>query len=170
MAGCYQVTKLILRVTEVIFALIAFSAAGWLLNTGATGDSDFGLLKHSSVAFMVFTGVTAFLIAALYSFSFCVAKLQSTLWGIVEVVINAIWVVFWLAAAASFAAEPACKPSSIYSGNSICNAFLASQAFAWLSWFLWIASLVFSILDWRSGDVGSKRYPMGSAPQSSVQM
>lgn len=172
MASCYHITKLILRVAQVIFALIAFATAGWLLDTGATGSSDFGLLKQSSVSFMVFTGVLAFLISLVYSISFCVPRMQSALWGLVEVVINALWVVFWLAAAAAFAAEPACKPSSVYTGNQICNAFLASQAFAWLSWFLWIASLIFSILDWRSGEGvgGGKRYPMGSAPQSSVQM
>jgi len=38
--------------------------------------------------------------------------LQRTLLGLVEVVLNGLWVVFWLSAAASFAAEPLCKPSS----------------------------------------------------------
>jgi uncharacterized membrane protein YgcG len=97
-------------------------------------------------------GVTGFLIAIWYTLVSCVEGLQRTFWGLIEVIINGIWVVFWLAAAASLAAFAPCKPSQASLGTfSDCDKFLASQAFAWMSWLLWCASLVISFLDMRQG-------------------
>jgi hypothetical protein len=99
---------------------------------------------------MVFTGVTAFIIAIFYSVVSCVEGLQRTFWGIIEVVINAIWVIFWMAGAGSFAAYAGCKPDMQLINE--CDKLYASQAFAWLSWLLWVGSLIISVVDWRRGE------------------
>lgn len=102
---------------------------------------------------MVFTGVTGFLIAIFYAIVCCVEGLKRTFSGVAEVFVNALWVVFWVAAAASFAAYQPCKPKNIQVDVfSKCDVFLASEAFAWLSWFLWIASLGISIVEMRRGE------------------
>ena len=128
---------------QVVFALIAFAVAAWL-NNNAVG------IPYPQVRFMIFTGVTAFLLALFYSVVSCVEGLQRTFWGIIEVVINALWVIFWMAGAGSFAAYSGCKPD-IQAMNE-CDKLYASQAFAWLSWLLWIGSLVISVVDWRRGE------------------
>ncbi|KAF8065806.1 Fbxo31 [Scenedesmus sp. PABB004] len=158
MASCLNVSKLGLRVLQIVFALISFASAASLYN-GYT-------LRTSYVQFMVFTGVMAFLIAIFYAVVCCVEGLKRTFSGVVEVFVNALWVVFWLAAAGAFAAWAECKPRSIDVRTfTRCDVFLASEAFAWLSWFLWIGSFVISIIDMRRGEGltgGAKRYPMGN--------
>lgn len=102
---------------------------------------------------MVFTGVMAFLIAIFYSAVSCAEGLQPTFSGtFIEVGVTAIWVIFWLAAAASFASYRACSPRQIKTTQlTFCDVFLASQAFAWLSWLLWIISLVIAVVEMRRG-------------------
>lgn len=159
MASCVAVSKLGLRIVEIVFALIAFAAAASLYN----GYEDY---KVSFVQFMVFTGVMGFLIAIFYAIVCCVEGLKRTFSGLLEVMVNALWVIFWLAAAASFAAYQPCKiKDADYAKITKCDVFLASQAFAWLSWFLWIGSLMISVIDMRNGEGltgGAKRYPMGN--------
>eukprot|EP00878_Enallax_costatus_P000829 GHUV01000955.1.p1 GENE.GHUV01000955.1~~GHUV01000955.1.p1 ORF type:complete len:157 (+),score=29.31 GHUV01000955.1:229-699(+) len=144
--------KLALRIMEIIFALIAFASAASLYNSWT--------LRASYVQFMVFTGVVAFIIAIFYSAVSCAEGLQPTFSGtLIEVAVNAIWVIFWLAAAASFASYAPCSPKQVRTDKlSFCDVFLASEAFAWLSWFFWIASLIVSIIEMRRGS-GAKRYP-----------
>jgi magnesium-transporting ATPase (P-type) len=155
---CLSVSKLGLRIVQVIFALIAFASAASLYNGW--------YLRESYVQFMVFTGVMAFLLALFYSIVSCVEGLQRTFSGVLEVFVNVLWVIFWLAAAGSFAAYSGCKPRQISTTHfTKCDVFLASQAFAWLSWFLWIGSLIISIVEMRNGEGltgGAKRYPMGT--------
>jgi hypothetical protein len=149
------------QTTQILFALIAFAASAWLLNNldYSTGNWP----PVASLRFMVFTGVTAFLISIFYLVVSCVEGLQRTFWGLVEVVINALWALFWMAAAAAFASYWSCKPGNVdFSAFTQCDQFLASQAFAWLSWFMWLGSLVVSIIDMRRGEGitgGPKRYP-----------
>jgi hypothetical protein len=102
---------------------------------------------------MVFTGVFAWLLAILYSVVSCVEALQRKLWGIPEMVVNSVWVLFWMAAAAAFAADGRCKPSQldVQAPFTECNAFLAAEAFAWMSFFAWVPSLAISVIDWRRG-------------------
>jgi hypothetical protein len=159
MAGCLHVTKLGLRIVEIVFALIAFAAAASLYNS-------YDFYKVSFVQFMVFTGVMGFLISLFYSIVSCVEGLKRTFSGLIEVILNVLWVIFWLAAAASFAAYQPCKvKDATFVAITKCDVFIASQAFAWLSWFLWIGSLWISIMEMRSGEGltgGAKRYPMGN--------
>lgn len=134
-----------LCVLQIIFALIAFAAAASLYNTHG--------YKYSFVQFMVFTGVMGFLIAIFYAIVHCVEGLRRTFSGVVEVFVSALWVIFWLAAAASFAAYMPCKYKDADMGDiSKCDLFLASQAFGWLSWLLWMGSLLFAIIDMRQGE------------------
>jgi predicted neutral ceramidase superfamily lipid hydrolase len=148
----WQRGKLALRIIEIVFALISFAAAASLFNSWA--------LRAPYVQFMVFTGVMAFIIAIFFSAVSCTEGLQPTFSGtLIEVIINAIWVVFWLAAAGSFADHAPCSPRDVQTtAFTRCNTFLASEAFAWLSWLLWIASLVVAVVEMRRGS-GAKRYP-----------
>lgn len=131
---------------QIVFALIAFAAAASLYNS-------YEGYKVSFVQFMVFTGVMGFLISIFYAIVCCVEGLKRTFSGLIEVMVNALWVIFWLAAAASFAAYQPCKiKDAEFLKFSKCDVFLASQAFAWLSWFLWIGSLWISIIDMRNGE------------------
>lgn len=146
MAECKAVSKVILRLVQALLALVAFAASAYLQTQG---------YKWPNINFMVFTGVTGWLIAMLYTAVTCVEALQKVLMGIVEVVITAVWCIFWMAAAASFAAYAPCKsPTQLDTENpfSGCNAFLASQAFAWMSLLLWIASLAIAVVDTRRGE------------------
>jgi hypothetical protein len=192
-----------------VFALIAFAASAYLQSKGH---------RDAVVNFMVFTGVTGWLIAVFYAVVSCseasgmgmggggwgwgmggrrcapapspplrarppgapppnphpprcspAQGLQRTFWGAVEVAINAVWTVFWLAAAGAYAAFTRCRTPTVddYIAKPTyeCGAFLASQAFAWLSLLLWVPSLVISIFDVRRGEgvTGSgKRYPVGT--------
>lgn len=110
---------------------------------------------------MVFTGVTAFLLALFYMFVYVKEGLQRTFKGMTEIIVNALWTLFWLAAAASFAAAPLCKAGQYdFTQITSCDSFLASQAFAWLSFLLWIGSLIISIVDHRNGEgiAGGKQW------------
>lgn len=130
---------------QIVFALIAFAAAASLYNS-----YDY---KYSFVQFMVFTGVMGFLIAIFYAIVSCVEGLKRTFSGLLEVLVNVLWVIFWLAAAASFAAYQPCKIKDADTRQfTKCDVFLASQAFGWLSWFLWIGSLMISIIEMRNGE------------------
>lgn len=140
---CCSVLSLCL---QIVFALIAFAAAASLYN----GTEAY---KVAKVQFMVFTGVMAFLLAIFYAIVSCVEGLKRTFSGVLEVMVNGLWVIFWLAAAASFAAYPECKYAEADTRKlTRCDVFLASQAFAWLSWFLWIGSLLIAIIEMRRGE------------------
>eukprot|EP00878_Enallax_costatus_P022824 GHUV01024248.1.p1 GENE.GHUV01024248.1~~GHUV01024248.1.p1 ORF type:complete len:177 (+),score=47.95 GHUV01024248.1:32-532(+) len=163
MTSCLNVSKLVLRLAQIVFALIAFAAAASLNQNWPSLDMSI----ISAVRFMVFTGVTAFLLAIFYAIVCCVEGLKRTFSGLVEVLVNGLWVVFWLAAAASFAAYQPCKVKDFDWRYNRCDVFIAAQAFAWLSWLMWIASLAISIIEMRRGEGfsgGNKRYPMGTAP------
>lgn len=108
-----------------MLALVAFAASAYLQSKG---------YKEPKVNFMVFVGVTAWLLAMFYAVVSCSEGLQRTFWGAVEVAVNAVWVVFFLAAAASYASFKACKPSQIDITEPFteCGGWLASEAFAWM--------------------------------------
>ncbi|GBF94140.1 hypothetical protein Rsub_07127 [Raphidocelis subcapitata] len=144
-ASCYYASKLVLRVVQAVLALVAFAGAAWLQTKG---------FREPPINFMVFVGVTGWLISMLYAVVSCVEGLQRVLWGIVEAGLNALWVLFWMAGGAAFAADGRCKPSqlSLDTPFTECNAFLASEAFAWMSFLLWVPSLALAVVDWRRGE------------------
>jgi hypothetical protein len=65
-----------------------------------------------------------------------------------------VWALFWMAAAAAYAADQRCKPSQIDPSNpwGFCTQLLTSQGCAWLSWLLWMGSLALAVVDWRRGE------------------
>lgn len=149
-------TAVLLLCLQIVFALIAFAAAASLYNGGVES------YKVPKVQFMVFTGVMAFLLAIFYAIVSCVEGLKRTFSGVLEVMVNGLWCIFWLAAAASFAAYPDCKyVEADLRQVTRCDVFLASQAFAWLSWFLWIGSLLIAVIEMRRGEglTGGKKKP-----------
>ncbi|KAI8472670.1 MAG: membrane-associating domain-containing protein [Monoraphidium minutum] len=158
MASCFYASKIILRIIHAVFALIAFAASAYVQSKGHV---------EPRINFMVFVGVTAWLISMFYAIVSCSEGLQRTFWGAVEVGVNTVWVVFWLAAGAAYAAYAKCKPSQIDLDTpfAYCNAILASEAFAWMSFLLWVPSLALSVVDMRRGEGitgGGKRYPVGT--------
>lgn len=130
---------------QAVLALVAFAAAAYLQTRGH---------REPLVNFTVFVGVVGWLLAILYAVTSCVEGLQRKLWGIVEVVISALWTLFWLSAAAALAADHRCKPSQLSTKAPFteCNAWLAAQAFAWMSLLLWIPSLAMAVVEWRRGE------------------
>jgi hypothetical protein len=115
------------------------------------------------VGFMIFTGLVAWLITAFYVAVQCQEKLQRIFSGLIETVISGVWVIFWLAASASFAAINTCKPGTPMTPITMtpCNAVRASQAFGWLSWLLWVPSLAIAVIDLKNGEgmFGTRGYP-----------
>jgi hypothetical protein len=138
-------------------ALAAWAAAAWLMNT-----VDLAGYK-GRVGFMIFTGLIAWFVTAFYVFVQCNEKLQRIFSGLIEVVFTGVWVIFWLAASASFAAIDTCKPGAKIGDAALtpCNAVRASQAFGWLSFLLWVPSLAIAVIDLKNGEgmFGTRGYP-----------
>lgn len=154
-----MVAKVILRVVQLLFAMIAFACSGWLLNKG---------YKSSDVGFMTFTGVTAFVLAAWYLVVSCSETLQRVFHGVTEVVINAVWSIFFLAASAAIVAQHRCKSVHPGKSNRVCDTYLASAAFGFMSWLLWLAGIVPAVIEMRSAANSafhsSSPYQQSSAP------
>lgn len=89
----YSSPKFILRVIEIVFAIVAFSTAA---NSFATAVSPAG--------FMIFTGVVAFLLAAFFAFAYTRSSLNAKVVGKPELAINALWILFWFSASVAMAA------------------------------------------------------------------
>lgn len=140
--GCIEKSKLGLRIAQFICALVAFSAAGYLLQKGITS---------SQLGFMTFTGVTGWLITMAYLAVFCLPSLGRLLGGYVELGVAALYALFFMAASAAVTnIRPLCEPLAAIADNS-CNAFRTSEAFGWISFFLWSASVAIAVLDIKQG-------------------
>ncbi|EXJ89740.1 hypothetical protein A1O3_02807 [Capronia epimyces CBS 606.96] len=96
---------------------------------------------------------------------------------IIPVVLDALNVIFFFCAAVAMAAElgaHSCSNSSYTASNKItngshdragrCREAQASTAFLWFAWACWTASLVFSLLDARSGGVNLRTSGRRGAP------
>jgi hypothetical protein len=130
---------------QALLSLIAFAAAAYVQTKG---------FKEPHINFMVFVGVTGWLIAMFYAIVSCAEGLQRFFWGIVEVAVTGLWVLFWMAGSAAFAADQRCKIDDILDPfTSVCKTFVASEAFGWMSFLTWIPSLALAIVDWRRGEV-----------------
>lgn len=95
-------------------------------------------LHHSQV----FTGVTAWLLAAYYMFVSASGMHATIMLGVVELAINAVYCIFWLAAAA------ACSTNASWVGSTA----QASIAFGYLSWVAWMPSIYLAFQDMRKGE------------------
>lgn len=144
MAEWTRVAKLVLRSLQVLFALIAFAASAYLQTKGE---------RAPKINFMVFTGVTAWLISILYIVVSFREGLQRVFMGIVEVVVSSLWLLFFLAAAASYTAFAECRIKDVQLREfTECNAFLTSEATAWLSVLVWAPSVALAVIDLRNGE------------------
>lgn len=120
---------------------MAFSAAGYLLNKGASG---------SQLGFMTFTGVTAWLLTTIFMAAFCLPSLGRVFSGKVELIINALYGLFWMAASAAVTAiRPNCEAFAFVANS--CNASRTAEAFGWLSFLLWLVSIAVSVLEIKQG-------------------
>lgn len=140
----------VLRFFEMIFAIVAFSTVV---------DID----EISRIKFVMFTGITGFILALFFMIAYAVGVGAAR--GIIAFVLDAIWAIFWLAAAG-------CASSVLNDADSLATSKLkASVAFSWLAWFLWCISTFLSFKDWRGGVSGpAPTGPPGGIPNSSVSM
>jgi ABC-type microcin C transport system permease subunit YejE len=128
----------------VLFALIAFGTAARL--------SDHYSTKHSAVNFMIFTGFTGFLVAFWYLVVNFVERLQRIFSGLLEIVVNALYALWFLAAAAAIVDNSNfCKIRSEFGKSKECDYIRASAAFGFMSWLLWMGHVVPAIFDMRAG-------------------
>jgi Flp pilus assembly protein protease CpaA len=86
----------------------------------------------------LFTGITAMIICLIFMAFYFFGWSDNATVTLSELIINALWLIFWLAAAAAL--------SSI-TGRS--DAVKASCAFAWLTFILWTGSTVLSFKEVR---------------------
>lgn len=131
---------------QIILALIAFGCAAALVRavdgTGGTGLT-------------VFTGLTTIIICITFMVASCVKgcieRTSTQAWVITEVVLASVWTVLWLTSAAMLS-DNRWFCIFLYSidsnGNyrSACNVWRSAEAFAWLSLFASIGSIVFPAL------------------------
>lgn len=135
---------------QLIFSIITFA-----LVADYTGNSK--------INFVLFTGITAMLMCLAFLVFYLLGAADNPTLVLVELVMNAIWWVFWLAAAA-------CLADIINNGwfgyVNDGSKVQASCAFAWLTWVLWTISTGFSIkeLMGRNSARSSGNVPMGTQP------
>jgi len=112
----------------------------------------------------IFTGVTSMVICLVFLVLYFANLGDSPTIVLIELVINVIWWVFWLAAAAvmSSLVNDGQRPTWWSDGR-----INASCAFSWLTWFAWTASTVMSFLATknRSGPSGGST---PSGPQTNM--
>ncbi|KAI3428597.1 hypothetical protein D9Q98_007420 [Chlorella vulgaris] len=140
----------ILRFFQMICAIVVFATIvdydGW-----------------SKINYTMFVGITAFVLAFAFMVLYFVGAQMAR--GIVSLVIDVLYVIFWLAAAGVM--------SSIVAQDQADSKIKSSCAFSWISWFLWIGSAIISFKDWRSGSPGPSPTgpaPTGQIPSSSISM
>lgn len=128
----------------MIFAIVAFGCAADYTGT-------------SYINFIMFTGVTAFVLSLVFMVAYlCDA---TAVRGAGELVVDVIWSIFWLSAAAALSAKI---------GSSWPSALKASNAFSWMSWILWMISGVLSFLAMRAKGSVVIKGPAPGAPVSSA--
>lgn len=147
MANCLAITKAVWRFVEAVFAIAAFGTAAYLLDYG---------WSSSRLGFMVFVGVTYFLICIAYILAVFVEGLQGLLYGLVELVLSGLYFIFWMAAAGALAGTSlasACRDKALQRvlNDVACDNFLGSMAMGWILWISTIAHLIVAGLDVKRG-------------------
>lgn len=137
----------ILRFFELITSIVAFSTV-----------VDYDVL--SRIQFVMFTGITGFILALFFMVLYILGVRAAR--GIISLVIDIIWTIFWLSAAAC--------ASAVLSDGLETSKMKASVAFSWISFFLWIGSTIISIQDTRGGTAGPPPTAGPQIPNSSVSM
>ncbi|KAI3428598.1 hypothetical protein D9Q98_007421 [Chlorella vulgaris] len=117
----------IMRVVEVITSIVAFAVV-----VEYTGSSEYN--------YIVFTGVSGFVVAL--AFMACYAARVQAVRGKVSAVVDGVWWVFWLAAAA--------VATNLLTGRFTDNSRTrASCAFCWITWACWTVSFITAIREAR---------------------
>ncbi|PRW44544.1 MARVEL-like domain [Chlorella sorokiniana] len=137
----------IIRFLELITAIVAFSTVV---------DYD----ESSRIKFVMFTGITGFVLAFFFMVFYVVGVRAAR--GTISLVLDLIWTIFWLAAAAC--------ASAVLSDGLDTSRMKASVAFSWISFFLWIGSTIISFQDMRGGTTGPPPASGPQIPNSSVSM
>lgn len=124
-----------LRVVQLVFGIIAFAPvaewSGW-----------------SRVDFAIFCGVVTML--ASLALIACLILGVSAVRGLPSLVYDGLFWIFWLACAAALSDSLSSLSSLGWYGESK-SRLQASVAFSWLTWFSFIGSLFFDVMDLRRG-------------------
>jgi hypothetical protein len=120
----------------LVFSLVADQATKY---GGSTG---------SELDFVVFTGVTAFLICLAFMVLYLMDLRENSIVTLVELVINVIWWIFWLAAAACLASLVDDNAGTSSDGR---NKIKASCAFAWITLAVWSLSCLLNVREVMAG-------------------
>ncbi|KAL4428285.1 hypothetical protein ABPG75_002374 [Micractinium tetrahymenae] len=133
---------------SMVFAIVAFTT---VLDYDAS----------SRIKFLMFTGISGFIIALIFTIAYAAGVGAAR--GIVAMVLDLIWAIFWVVAAS-------CATSVLKDYSDVADSKLkAGVAFSWLAWVLWYISFNLSLRDWRACKpcpAATGTGPPGSAPNS----
>lgn len=142
-----------------MFALIADQA------------SNIGGSEGSKLDFAMFTGITAFLITLGFMILYLMDMQDNSVVTLTELVINVIWWIFWLAAAACLSDLVA---NSIGTSSKGQDEIAGSCACAWIAWASWTVSTYMSVREVMAGrgissggGAGPSAMPMSGAASTS---
>lgn len=126
-----------LRVVQLVFGIIAFAVvaeySGW-----------------SRVDFAIFCGVVTML--ASLALMACLLLGISAVRGLPSLVYDGLFWIFWLACAAALSDSLSAMDGwGWYGFGSSKSRLQASVAFSWLTWFSFIGSIFFDVMDLRRG-------------------
>lgn len=143
---------------QIVFAFLTFACSCALV---AAGGRAFAA-NYSGLGFCVFVGLTTMILATILlpatraRYPRFGDFFGNTVKGAaVELAINLVWCIFWLAAAACMSVvsdtseynwKLLCAVYSGFGGIQGCAIWSTIQAFAWMSWLLWALSLVIGLL------------------------
>lgn len=94
----------------------------------------------SEYNYIMFTGISGTVISLAYMVTYCAGN--KGVRGKIAAIVDALWFVFWLAAAAL--TTRMLTDSDTNNSRTVC-----SCAFSWVTWFLWTVSLGVSIREAR---------------------
>lgn len=108
---------------------------------------------YSKIGFVIFTGVTTMLICMAFIALYLLDQHSNPTVALVELAVNVVWWIFWLAAAACLADVVANLDGvyGIYGGFPSFDEVRASCAFAWITWVVWSLSTFISIKELLDG-------------------
>lgn len=155
------VIQFIVRVLQIVFCIACLGAAAHWSKTWSpfrTGTFQvYAMLQSVSLA--IFASVTGALLAAFMLFAPRVApSVADDLPGLIDLVINGIWSMFFLAAGASLLSWGTCKAASL------CMAWNATIGLCFFLWVLFTAAAVIAGLDLRAQVKALTGTPPGPQP------
>lgn len=140
------ISSFIVRVLQIVFCVICLAtSSNWAKTWAPYRTSSFQVyLILQSVNLGIFISVSGALLSSFLLFAPRLApRVADDLPGLVDLILSAIWSVFFLSMGASLASWGACKSSSL------CLSWNGTVAMGFLLWVLYSVSAVLAALDLR---------------------